>query len=269
MDLPLQLVSTDFDGTIYAEGARPPIAGDFAQMMARLQAAGMIWVINTGRDLDSLQAGLSAAALPVQPDYAVTVERELYRREGSQFVGLRDWNEACARDHQVLFETVRPDVPRLVNWVSERFPATIYQDAFSPFCLIAEDNHDADQVQEFLLSYCRTVPGLTVVRNDVYARFSHVSYNKGTALTYLAGRLGFGAERVFVAGDHLNDLPMLTREVARWVACPSNAVAVVRDWVLAQRGYVSQQPCGLGVARALEWALEDAGLPWSRLNPQG
>ena len=46
-----------------------------------------------------------------------------------------------------------------------------------------------------------------MVRNDVYARFSHAAYNKGTALAELTRRLGLHSRTVFAAGDHLNDLP--------------------------------------------------------------
>ena len=42
------------------------------------------------------------------------------------------------------------DVPRLVAWVSERFRAALYEDAFSPFCLIAGNNADADAIQAAL-----------------------------------------------------------------------------------------------------------------------
>jgi ribosome-binding factor A len=33
------------------------------------------------------------------------------------------------------------------------------------------------------------VPSLTVVRNDIYARFCHVAYNKGSALAEIARRI--------------------------------------------------------------------------------
>jgi hydroxymethylpyrimidine pyrophosphatase-like HAD family hydrolase len=266
MDLPIKLVSTDFDGTIFTEFEQPPVALPFEHLMTALQARGMVWVINTGRDMSSLMESLGRARLSIRPDYLVLVEREIYRREGARYVPLDEWNEACQRDHAELFSHVREDVPSLVQWVNQRFPATVYEDAYSPFCLIAEDNHDADQIHEYLIRYCEGVPNLSVVRNDVYARFSHSAYNKGTALAHIAGRLGLTADHVFAAGDHFNDLPMLRRDVARWLAAPVNAIEVVRDWVRSQQGYLSHHPCGTGVARGLELALEEAGFPLQRLN---
>src|SRR5206468_1512125 len=98
------------------------------------------------------------------------------------------------RDEAELFRRVQPDVPRLVAWVAARFHARIYEDAYSPFCLIAGNNGDADLIHAYLEEYSRTVPNLTVVRNDIYARFCHAAYNKGSALAELTRRLGLTSD---------------------------------------------------------------------------
>jgi hydroxymethylpyrimidine pyrophosphatase-like HAD family hydrolase len=151
-----------------------------------------------------------------------------------------------------LFARIKSDLPRIVAWISARFHARIYEDPYSPFCLIAGNNGDADVIHKFLDDYTRTVPSLVVVRNDVYARFSHVAYNKGTALAELTRRLGFQRDQVFATGDHLNDLPMLSLEYARWLAAPSNAIEEVKAIVRQQNGYVSKFSHGNGVADAIK-----------------
>jgi hypothetical protein len=123
--------------------------------------------------------------------------------------------------------------------------------------LLAGDTKDADAILEHLNAYAQGVPNLTVVRNDVYARFSHAKYNKGTALAEIARQLGVGRERVLAAGDHFNDLPMLSREYAGWLVAPANAIPAVKEAVSRQRGYISQEPWGHGVANALEHLLGD------------
>src|SRR5439155_859874 len=132
--------------------------------------------------------------------------------------------------------------------------------------LIAENNSDADAILDYLNAYCARVPGLTVVRNDVYARFSHGAYSKGTALSEIARRLEISPESVLAAGDHLNDLPMLARERARWLVAPSNAVELVKQAVRRQEGFVSDEPHGYGVARGLEFFLESTGWHATNLN---
>lgn len=258
MPLPIQFISTDFDGTIFAEFENPSISPKLLQIIADLQLRGAKWVINTGRDMSGLMEALGRARISVQPDFLVLVEREIYSHDGIRYVGLEQWNAECARSHAELFARIMPDLPRLADWINARFHATLYEDAFSPFCLIAGNNGDAEVIMQFLNDYCRTVPNLTVVRNDVYARFSHSAYNKGTALAELTRRFGLESAHVFAAGDHWNDLPMLSREHARWLAAPSNAIEPVKSLVRKQGGLVSELPHGNGVADVLSKYLAKA-----------
>ena len=145
----------------------------------------------------------------------------------------------------------------MIGWVNSHYSATVYEDAYSPFCLIAERNEDADAIYEFLQNYCKQVPELSVVRNDVYARFCHVSFNKGSALSEIARQLGVSSADTFAAGDHLNDLPMLARNHAHWLAAPANAIAAVKAVVREQNGHVSSLLCGHGVAEGLEFHLNN------------
>jgi len=266
MSLPIKIISTDFDGTFFAEFENPPVPRELQRLIGQLQQAGTKWLINTGRDLSSLLESMARAHLSVRPDYLVVVEREIYVHEKSQYVGWEDWNRTCAQAHAELFARVRADLPQLVGWVNERFDASVYEDSYSPFCLIAEDNKDADVIHEYLEAYCAQVPRLTVVRNDVYARFSHEAYSKGTALSEIARRLGVSRDYILAAGDHLNDLPMLSREHARWLVAPSNAIELVKQTVRRQEGFVSDEPHGYGVARGLEFFLETTGRLATSLN---
>jgi HAD-superfamily hydrolase, subfamily IIB len=255
MSFPIKLISTDFDGTLFAEFENPPIPDVLQRVIGDLQAKGVKWAINTGREMSSLMESLGRAGTRVEPDYLVLVEREIYTHHESVYVGLEDWNTQCSREHAELFARVREDVPRLVAWVNERFHARIYEDAYSPFCLIAGTNGEADVIHQFLEEYALSIENLTVVRNDIYARFSHSSYNKGTALAELTRRLGFHKDEVFAMGDHLNDLPMLSRKFAHWIAAPSNAIEPVKLTVQNEGGYVSQLPHGYGVAEAIKYYL--------------
>ena len=254
--MPLRLISTDFDGTLHADHEDPPVPPDLQKLIGQLQRDGAKWVINTGRDLTSVMEGMARARLAVKPDFLVTVERDIFVHVDSQYEPCAPWNDGCRKAHAELFARVRPDVPRLIERISRDFQAQLYEDAWSPFCLIAESLRDADDIQQILEDYCEGVPGLVVVRNDVYARFSHLSYNKGTALAEIARQLGVAREQVFAAGDHLNDLPMLDGQFAACVAAPENAVPEVKELVRSQKGYVSHQPWGHGVARALEFFLQ-------------
>jgi len=251
--MPIKLISTDFDGTLFAEFSNPPIPEDLQQLIADWQARGVKWVINTGRDMSGLMEALARSRVSVKPDYLVLVEREIHAHQDSQYVGWHDWNDACHRDHEKLFVRVRADLPRLVSWVNSRFNATVYEDAYSPFCLLAGNNADANVIHDYMEDYCSEVPNLKVVRNDVYARFCHAAYNKGTALAEICRRLKIPAEHVLAAGDHLNDLPMLLTQYARYLVAPANAVDVVKVVVRNQNGFVSDLPQGHGIAEGLRF----------------
>jgi HAD superfamily hydrolase (TIGR01484 family) len=260
MTLPIKLISTDFDGTLFAEFENPPIPLRLQEIIADLQARGVKWVINTGRDMSGLMETLARSKISVKPDYLVLVEREIHSHENSHYVGLPDWNDACHRDHEELFVRVRADLPRLVSWVDSQFDATVYEDAYSPFCLLAGNNADADAIHEYMEEYCREVPNLTVVRNDVYARFCHAKYNKGTALAEIARRLDISPKQILAAGDHLNDLPMLDLEYANFLVAPGNAIDTVKEAVRNQNGFVSDLLRGHGVAQGLEFFMEQSGI---------
>jgi hydroxymethylpyrimidine pyrophosphatase-like HAD family hydrolase len=255
MSLRIKLISTDFDGTLHAEYENPAVPLDLQTMIADLQRQGVKWVINTGRDLSSVMEGIARARLYIRPDFLVTVEREVYFLEGSHYTTCEPWNAQCKRDHEELFARIAEDIPKLMDWVNKRFSAMLYEDPFSPFCLTAQSNEDADAIQVYLEEYCLTIPQLSFVRNDVYARFSHERYNKGTSLAEIARLLGISSNETFAAGDHLNDIPMLSKEFAHFLVAPDNAIPKVKDLVRTQDGYVSHQPWGHGVARGLEHFL--------------
>jgi hydroxymethylpyrimidine pyrophosphatase-like HAD family hydrolase len=255
MKLAVQLISTDFDGTLHAEFESPPVPLDLQALIGDLQLQGVRWVVNTGRDLSSVMEGLARCRLSIKPDYLVTVEREIYVHERTSYVPSEAWNRSCSDAHRELFLRIQPDIPDLFRWVNDRFAATVYADVWSPFCIIAGSNDDMDAIQLHLDEYCRQVGDLSLVRNDVYARFSHVAFNKGTALEEVARQHGIATDHVLAAGDHLNDLPMLDRKVARCLVAPDNAMPQVKAAVRAQHGYVSHQPWGHGVARGLEHYL--------------
>jgi HAD superfamily hydrolase (TIGR01484 family) len=244
-------VHTDFES--------PPVPRELESLIRALQERGVLWVINTGRDLTSLLETMTRAALSVRPDYVVVVEREIYQLQESDYVSVRDWNDQCSKLHADLFEKVRPHMPRINEWINARYKATLYEDPYSPFCLIAEKPSDVEEIRDYLEVSCQEIGDLVVMRNDIYARFSHKAYNKGTALAEIARRHGLKPDEIVAAGDHLNDLPMLSQEFARWLVAPRNAVDKVKEAVLRQNGYVSEKHWGHGVAHGIAHVLKSVG----------
>src|ERR1022692_2195849 len=102
MSLTIKLISTDFDGTLFAEFESPPIPEPVQTLIGDLQSRGAKWVINTGRDMSSLMEALARSGISMEPDYLVLVEREIHCHDGSQYLALEEWNAGCARAHGEL-----------------------------------------------------------------------------------------------------------------------------------------------------------------------
>src|SRR6185369_11246237 len=123
MPEPMKLISTDFDGTLFAEFENPPIPQKLQKMIGDLQAQGAKWVINTGRDMSSLMEALARSRVSIEPDYLVLVEREIHWHQDSRYIGLEEWNTACTRAHADVFALVKADVPKIEEWINARFHA--------------------------------------------------------------------------------------------------------------------------------------------------
>lgn len=252
MPPPIQLLSTDFDGTLHSDSESPPVPLELQKLIGQWQQMGMVWVINTGRDLSSLMEGMARARLSIQPDYVVVVEREIYQHKNHRYEPMESWNRACTARHAELFTRSERLLDELSAWTRKNHDAETYADAWSPLCVIARDNEEADAIQAGVLKFLQAEPELIWVRNDIYARLSHADYNKGTAMSELGSRVGAGPEGILAAGDHWNDLPMLTKSRAAWLVSPSNAIAVVKERIAAEGGYQSKATCGHGLLDGLK-----------------
>lgn len=251
MTFDLRLVSTDFDGTIHEDFADAPVPASLQERLAHLQSNGVLWVINTGRDLASLLESIGRAHMNVRPDYIVAVEREIFRFKGHRYEPVEPWNTQCVHDHAELFASMAGDIGDLMQHLSAKYDATFYADGWSPLCVIARNNPQMDAIQVELDAFTATATEVVSVRNDVYVRLSHRGYSKGTALREIARLSGLNPAQIFAAGDHFNDVPMLSRDVAHWLASPANAMPSIKTQVLAQGGYVARTNCGHGVLEAL------------------
>ena len=125
---PIRLLSTDFDGTLFAEFENPPIPLELQELIAGLQSKGAKWVINTGRDMSSLMEALGRSGISIEPDYLVLVEREIHFHHQSVYVALEEWNTRCTLAHTEIFARVKQDLPKIVQWINDRFHARIQEE---------------------------------------------------------------------------------------------------------------------------------------------
>ena len=90
-------------------------------------------------------------------------------------------------------------------------------------------------------------------RSNIYLRFCHRLYDKGSTLAELSRLLDMPTADILAVGDHQNDIAMLHGRVAGMVACPANAHQSVKEAVLQAGGHVSRLEAGEGTAEAISF----------------
>ena len=250
---PIRLLSTDFDGTLVAHDTDPVFHADCMQMIADLRGAGTMWAINTGRSVELLESGLADFECPLQPDFILTSERDIFRpaKNGARWEPMGDWNTRVAREHSDLFASAASVLREVLDFVNQKTRARVIHASRGVEGLIAQDEAEMERIVSFIDGARAPHPKFHYQRNTVYLRFCHADYHKGAALAELSRLLGIPREHIFAAGDHHNDLSMLDGRYAQFTACPANAIDEVKTTVRNAGGYVAESRCGAGVHEAL------------------
>jgi HAD superfamily hydrolase (TIGR01484 family) len=220
-----------------------------------LQAEGVIWAVNTGRSVDLLESGLVDLEFPIQPDFILTSERDIFRpasNGAAKWEPFGDWNERVAREHAELFQSAESVLAEVVDFVNQKTKARLLYHSAGLEGLVAENEEELDRVTEFIDRARAKQPKFHYQRNTVYLRFCHADYHKGAALAELSRLLGIPRDEIFAAGDHHNDISMLDGRFAKYAACPANAIPEVKAAVEAAGGYVATKTFGAGVHQALQ-----------------
>lgn len=247
------LLSTDFDGTLtdslYPEHCTPRLKEEITMAVT----GGALWAVNTGRSLESALDGLSRLGIGLVPDYILTSERHVHKPDGrSGWTDYGDWNSICREHHELLFKESGVFFERIARLLDSHdgvvFQANVHG---VPEGLVATTEEQLDEVAGLLDSLPDKPSDFHYQRSNIYLRFCHRRYDKGTALSELSRLIDMPISHILAIGDHQNDLPMLFGEVAEMVACPSNAHPSVKEAVSLAGGHISELPAGEGTAEAI------------------
>ncbi|MEA3187377.1 MAG: hypothetical protein QOD99_1207 [Chthoniobacter sp.] len=261
----IKLLSTDFDGTLVSHFASPPVAPELFSLLRGLRKKGVFWAVNTGREVDHIVHGLAEFSFPLEPDFVLTSERDIFRKSqrGTGWEPFGDWNERCARDHDGLFEQAEPLLNKVLGFLEQETRAEAIYQKSRPVGIVAHDETEMDRIVAFIEAAREELPLFSFQRNTQYLRFCHADYSKGAALGELGRLLGISREEIFAGGDHHNDIPMLDGRFARWVMCPANSAEATQETVRAAGGYVARGEASEGVVEALRHflSMEKSALP--------
>lgn len=247
----LRLLSTDFDGTLIEHPSDGKCSEAFADVLVRHRADGGLWAVNTGRGLPHAIEGVEIFSAPIEPDFLLTNEREIFHRNGAGgWVADWNWNEACRLRHEELFARAGEIFRKVGELASDSPDVTVIEEGGQPVGLVTTSEQVMQEVSDFLDREAGHLPEFHYQRNTVYLRFCHRDYHKGAALGELCRTQGIGRSEVLAAGDHFNDLSMLDGRFAAFSCCPSNAIEPVKTVVRQAGGYVASRPAANGVAEA-------------------
>lgn len=247
----IQLISTDFDGTLVSHAADPVFDSECMELIGQLQKEGTLWAINTGRSVVLLEEGLEDFAFPLQPNFILTSERDVFRPSEQGWEPWGDWNARCAQAHAELYDSASSVLAEVVDFVGQKTKARVIYETEGPAGLIATSEEEMDRLIQFIDRAKAKEPKFHYQRNTIYLRFCHADYHKGAALAELSRLTETPRAGIFACGDHNNDLSMLDGRYAALPACPANAIAEVQQAVRAAEGYVAEKEFGAGVHEAL------------------
>lgn len=250
--MPIRLLSTDFDGTLIGHHPDAQTVRSLSGALTELRQQGAFWAVNTGRQLWFALEGLERAALPHDPEFVLTSEKDIYHRiEEGSWEAFGDWNVRTERQTLALFERAAPVVRAIERLVATREGIELLYENDRLAGLMTADPGTMDQMADVVRELAVAVPEFSFNRNHVWMRFAHCDIHKGSSLAELSRLLAISRADVLAIGDHHNDLPMLDGSSAAMVACPSNAVREVQELVRRKGGYISPHPWGEGVADAI------------------
>jgi hydroxymethylpyrimidine pyrophosphatase-like HAD family hydrolase len=249
----IRLLSTDFDGTLtdslYPEYCVPALALEVSATVG----SGALWTVNTGRSLESALDGLKRLGLKMSPDYILTSERHVYKPDGmGGWTDYGEWNSICREHHDLLFSQSGDFFTRIAELIEAHEGVNFQSNLHGvPEGLVASSEEKLDIVTRLLDALPGRPADFHYQRSNIYLRFCHRRYDKGSALAELSRLIDMPTSEILAIGDHQNDLPMLFGEVAEMVACPSNAHHSVKEAVLMAGGHISEFPAGEGTAEAI------------------
>ena len=249
----IRLLSTDFDGTLIGGKWGDSCAPTLGKELSALNGQGALWAVNTGRSLDSALAGIRQLGAPVMPDYILTNERHIHHPDGAGgWIDYGDWNRICRQHHDLLFSQ-SGDFFEQIRELADKNPGVTVLDNCEnvPEGLMATSEALLDAVMLELNALPGRHDDFNCQRSDIYVRFCHSRYDKGSTLAELSRLLDMPTTSILAIGDHQNDLAMLQGDAASMVACPWNAHPSVKETVLLAGGYISPMEAGEGTADAI------------------
>jgi hydroxymethylpyrimidine pyrophosphatase-like HAD family hydrolase len=241
----IKLVCLDFDGTImlYEDPPSGHFHPDVISLLNELEARGVHWCTNSGRDLKDQGLVIELAVsrgLKHKPVALICSESLVYERNNGSFHPLEPWNSTVHRDmlhfHRRVQERLTPLMPglqraygMLPSYIGEHYTAYA----------IPDKDGLPQRFHMELSEILSDIPKTMITRNGGWVAVLTDDLGKGNALRQFSMARGYSPDEILAVGDQFNDLNMLDGKSALHVGCPSNAIPEVIATVRVAGGHVA------------------------------
>jgi HAD superfamily hydrolase (TIGR01484 family) len=249
----VKLLIFDFDGT--ALGGHEPYAQfppDFCVFLDKLTERGVRWVTNSGWAVRGQLEVVRASTVRSSPAFLIG---ETGREIAVMQNGSAEHDAAYAafiREQDRSFRQRNGEsVHRVARTLLDTNHLTAFLFDFSHRNLLhcKCDGRHAESVKEIVQPLVEG--GEFYLLDSLGERYSCTllpSYmNKGDPTRVVQRKLGIDAESTVFAGDDTNDLPMFQPHLARYLVCPANAHATIRQRVEELGGIVARRKYSWGI----------------------
>lgn len=254
--LPVGLVCTDFDGTLFDGKPKAESMMAFKNVLDSLKNLhGARWAIVTGRPLPDLLPMLGLfMTYRLFPEMVVVGDALIFKRNVlGKFKPFHFWNAKVAFRRHALLRKHSERVSKWRDHLMKKFPGA--RDRSGQPVDIWLDFRDADIAEsaekELLSLLGKSASKFLVLRWETEIFLAPAAGTKGEAVERLAKHCRVPMNAVFAVGDGPNDLPMLREGIVGMPACVGNASERVKQVVGEAGGYISRRNCLEGVLDAL------------------
>ena len=251
----------DLDGT--ALGGHEPYAmfpRHFARFLDRLCAQGIHWATNTTWAIDNQFEMIRRSGVKSNPAFiSGSTGLALATIRGGKLVLYDDHARRVALRAR-KFQTRHGPLIRMVMGKLLRAGVTrisFYEIRGQNLLSFTCRKKDACNVWEILqpLFACGAYHPFHATPNRPDEVLLPHYMNKGEALGIMRKRLALRAQDCLAAGNDVNDLHMLRREVAHFMVCPSNSHPRVKEAVRACGGAIGKSEFSWGVVEGVQALL--------------
>ncbi|MGL4854238.1 MAG: HAD family hydrolase [Lentisphaeria bacterium] len=254
----IKLIATDYDDTLVTQSETMVLVDSFANILNYLsEQDNTKWAIVTGRSFFSLRKALRQfARRGMVPDFLVVSEGYIFRKTMLGYLPLIKWNIKMWQAQRKIIFKLRKIIAIWKSKIETRWSAVSNRSLGRThlwYEFYAEEH--LQEAIKFLEKEVLEHSGLVVfnTKTELYLGVSYCC--KGVALKEISKILSVKASEVFAIGDGVNDISMLSGDVARKNACVGNACAKVKACVSESGGYVASNENILGVIESLNFYI--------------